>query len=506
MTSKQNNIVLAILGVGFFVCLFNLFKPHYNQLPYGMHNWAQSDRYSVAVQYLDNNNFFKARTHNLSTVDGRVGVEFPLIQYTSAKISNLFGNNFLPFVYRLSNLLLLLGGLFFFTKQWNTDKITKTILAFALFFSPVILFYSFNFLPDITGLGFLLFGFGFVVKFIQKHELKQAFLSLLFLGIATLVKTTSGIFLLAVGGSLCLHFLRPVNWKKLFAIGMFTIGMVAVVFLYDYFYFHKVNEDFYSRIFMSQKQPITDLSSWKALVRAFKFWHGQYLTWPQTILIVGLIAARPFFFKSRIPTLLKYILIISTIGLIGFTFLMGKQYSDHDYYFITSWIPLFILIAFSFAPTSDDFQKKRVNWILQIGVAIFMVITAIQSMQQYSNRMLPEFTWKNRPISTDIEWMLDGQKELDNLGIPETDIIFVGYDAAPNTSLVYFNRMGKAFNHEEMTRDSANMSYWMARIRPNYFIVPAVWNANLAEDQPVLYKQLVPFASRTNYVIYKPMY
>ena len=120
--------------------------------------------------------------------------------------------------------------------------------------------------------------------------------------------------------------------------------------------------------------------------------------------------------------------------------------------------------------------------------------------------MSSHFVWKNRDIINDIEWLQDGARIIDEISIEPDDKIFVGYDAAPNTALVYFDRKGKVFNHEEMTRDSSNMQYWSNRIRPDYFIFPNMWVSKLETEQPWLYANLVPFAKRQNFVIYKPIY
>lgn len=494
------------LGLLVLLILFVFTYGNYvNTLPLGVHNWAQSDRYSVSVRYLNNVNFLKAQTHNLSTIDGRCGVEFPLIQYVSARVASLVSAKHLPLIYRSFNLLLLLIGMWFFIKKWQLPEIHKLFIGPILFFSPVLFFYGFNFLPDTTGLAFLLIGLGYFVEYSKTSSLKTAIYALLFAGIATLVKTTCGIYLIAMTGTIGLQYLRPLDLKKgLTTLVFFTI-IAATIWGYDYYFFHKVNEDYYSRIFMSKQQPLNNFNDLKAFWKGIKYWHGQYLTWPQTLLGVGLIGLTFFGKKTKTKNVIGgRFIVISFVGLLMFFKLMGMQFINHDYYFIVGVIPVFFMLIWYLTDAlvaSPIIQKK---WYVPT-LSILLIATAFLSVKDYEKRMSSHFIWKNRDIITDIEWMQHGNEAISTLGISQDATIFVGYDAAPNTSLVYFDRLGKAFNHEEMARDSANMKYWSERIQPDYYIFPTAWAEKLPKDQPWLYKRIVPFAKRSSFLIYKPL-
>jgi len=495
-----------ILGFISILVLFVLTYGKYaNSLPLGVHNWAQSDRYSVAVRYIDNTNFFKAQTHNLSTIDGRCGVEFPILQYVSAQVSRIINPEYLPFIYRGLNLCLLTIGFWFFMRKWKLNTTFKFLAGLILFFSPLLFFYAFNFLPDIAGLAFLLIGFAHFIDFTETSRLKSAIYAILFAGIATLIKTTCGIYFLGMTGAIGLHFLKPFQLKKgLWFITVFLL-VAATIWSYDYYFFHKVNEDFYSRIFMSKQQPLNTFSDVRGFWKGLGYWHGQYLTWSQTIMVLGLIVFAVIRRKSiHFNRTGRNFLIISATGLLMFFKLMGAQFVNHEYYFIPAVLPLiFILFWFLLTP-SFDLPIFKNKWTLPI-VGLIALSTITLSVRDYDRRMSSHFIWKHRDIITDIEWLKNANAIISDMGIPKSATIFVGYDAAPNTSLVYFNRLGKAFNHEEMSRDSSNMKYWSERIQPDYYIFPSVWADKLPSDQPWLYNQLVLFAKRPNFIIYKRM-
>ena len=476
-----------------------------NSLPLGVHNWAQSDRYSVAVRYLDNTNFLKAQTHNASTIDERCGVEFPFIQYTSARISSIFSPKALPIIYRSLNLFLLILGFWFFMRQWKISKNLQYIVGVSLFFSPLLFFYAFNFLPDTTGLAFLLIGLGHFIRFNNAPSIKSGVYAIIFAGIATLIKTTCGIYLIAMAGTIGLFYLKPFKLQNVLKIFVCTVLVGSVIWFYDYYFFHKINEDFYSRIFMSKQQPIVNLQDFRGFRKGVIYWHGQFLTWPQTLLGVGLIILA---FKQRKSEIKnkpgKRFFFTSLFGLLLFFKLMGIQFINHDYYFIAAVLPLFFILIWLLITHFRESSILQNKWLIGSFFGI-MVWTMFLSIRDYDKRMSSHFIWKHRDIITDIEWMQNGDQIITDIGIPSSAKVFIGYDAAPNTALVYFNRIGKAFNHEEMTRDSSNMKYWSERIQPDYYIFPNAWVTKLPTDQPWLFQRLVLFAKRPNFVIYKPI-
>ncbi|MFT5725737.1 MAG: hypothetical protein ACI9JN_002864, partial [Bacteroidia bacterium] len=331
-----------LLGLG-ILCTFTYGK-YANALPLGVHNWAQSDRYSVAVKYLDNTNFFKVKTHNLSTVGGRTGVEFPAIQYISARFSSIISDSHLPFIYRFINLIILLAGLFYFVKQWQSKWHINALTLLGFFFSPVLFFYAFNFLPDTAGLGLLLFAFGHFIQFASKHQIKNAIFTLLFAGLATLLKTTCGIYFLALSGTLGLYYLKPLNLKTGLIVLSSFIFISLTIWMYDYYFFHKVNEDFYARVFMSKRQPLLTFSDFQGFWKGVQYWHGQYLTWPITIWVLVLMGTSLVYRKKLIKNRLGVIFLsISSVGLLLFLKIMGMQFINHDYYYITAFMPLLFM-------------------------------------------------------------------------------------------------------------------------------------------------------------------
>ncbi|MBO6517181.1 MAG: hypothetical protein JJ975_11585 [Bacteroidia bacterium] len=476
-----------------------------NSLPLGVHSWAQSDRYSVAYMFQGNANFFAPQTHNLSSENGRCGVEFPLIQYTSARLSLILGKNRLPFLYRLINLLVLLTGIIYLFSKWKPRAITPFLLGVVTLTSPVLVFYGFNFLPDTAGVGVLFIALGQLLIYDRSGQLKHGLFALGFSALASLLKTTCGIYFLGIAGGLGLYELMSKNWKRTGIIVLLTLILGGIVASYDYYFFHEVNRTLWSPIFMSQSQPIGNWTELKAVWKGIRFWHGQFLTWPATIGlgILGILAL----LKKRQPatwTVVQLTTWICAVGVVAFLGLMGKQFQNHDYYYIAGFSPLLILICLSITRRLQG-TKWLQHRLISLGFVVLTIWGLFNSVSDFAPRMESHFFWKERDIINDIVWLQDGQQLLDDMGMPGDAKIFVGYAAAPNTSLVYFNRRGKVFNHEEMARDSSNMDYWSNRIQPDYYVFPSAWQSKLATDQPKLYRNIILFAKRDGFYIYKPI-
>ncbi len=493
-----------LLAIVIVTSLLLTYSKHYNHPPLGVHNWAQSDRYSVAKMFQENSNFFTPQTHNLSSENGRCGVEFPILQYTSAHLSNLFNQDSLPFIYKLLNLLVLLWGSWFFLRKWNDKSGLGILIGLNLLFSPILVFYGFNYLPDTAAISVLLFSFGCLIKYDQTNSFKPLILAIGLAALAALIKTTCGIYFIALTGSIGLYYLLNKDWKKLGIITTWTLAWIVVIALYDFYLFHEVNRTLWSPIFMSQSQPIENLADLRSFWKALRFWHGQYLTWPATILLISLLGFGAAQRRKKRVGIVSTTLLVSFVGLLAFVKLMGKQFVNHDYYFISAFIPFLCLLGYYLFKRIQNHSISG-RPIVLIAVIGLLAWNMVLSLGSYSPRMKSHFVWKKRDIINDVEWLQNGDQILDDLGMPDDAKLFIGYAAAPNTSLVYFNRKGKVFNHEEMTRDSANMDYWSNRIQPDYYIFPTAWQSHLEKDQPKLYSNLVLFAKRPAFHIYKPL-
>ena len=230
-------------------------------LPLGVHNWAQADQiFRRGSVYLDNTNFFKAQTHNLSTIDARCGVEFPLISNMFLRTSqcrDYQSRIALPCVYqRFKPVDLLSFGFMVFHATMEGVEIPSSSNPLAglivVLQSIAVFFYAFNFLPDIdrpgTSFSSALAHF---VRFYDVHfqiAIRDCTPSA-FAGIATLIKDNVWyLFVWPCREPSDLHFLKAFSTQKRLRIGLIVIGLFLAgcsqrpFGAYDYYFFHKVND------------------------------------------------------------------------------------------------------------------------------------------------------------------------------------------------------------------------------------------------------------------------
>jgi len=434
------------------------------------------------------------------SVDGRVGVEFPILPYISAQIGRISSSEYMPWIMRGLNAVLLFLALFLLAKNLDGDVMQRSAMVAMVFLSPVLVFYSFNFLPDTTGLAIVLLSIAQLLRYLKSQTNKDWILALLLAAFATLVKTTCGIYFIALGASFFLKFIREKEYKPLIYLVAIQILAATVIILYDLFYFYQVNVTLWSIIFMSESQPIENWKDLQLVVKGFGYWFGQWASWYQiiTLAIVGVLLKLE---KSRVvlDKTLVHFLIISVVGVLMFISQMGKQYVNHDYYFVASVIPILFILAVVLSQQMAKSSKKIYIIVITLG----FMLSGIHSFNQYAKRSDSHFTWKDRTILNEVDWMKNGDNRLQAMGVEKDAKVFVLYEFAPNTPLVYLNRKGRVFNHEEMTREKQNMDYWLDRIKPTFFIVQKKWNAHIERDQVELAKSLRLVATDDELMVYE---
>jgi len=454
-------------------------------LPKGVHSWAQSDRYSVASQFVDDLDFFEPKTHSLTSEEGRVGVEFPIVQFISAAFSKPFGGkSILPFVYRFLTGLVMALGIY---RLVNVFQIPEKLKIFSALFclSPLALYYQFNFLPDAASFGLLCFGLSYVISFRRKSKTHLMLLAFAFLALASLVKTSSGVYFIALMGTIVLWPKSQLSYVRKAQIIGWAIGLSCIVIAYDYFYFYEVNKSYWSVIFMSKTQPLASWVDFASVWKNVRVWLGDYFSTSQYILMIGVVytlIVRRKSIKGMPRNPLTLFAFISLLGVIAFSVLFGNQFSNHDYYFLCTFYPLFIWILVNTIALS--WGKGWLYQGLYYPILLFLSFYHLAEINSSAKARFSEhYPISHRVIDNETKWMTNGAEFLDEFDPNREKRILVLYEFGPNTCLVHFDRKGKVFNHEEMNRDTKDhLEYWKERIDPSYFIIRKQWSSHLEED------------------------
>ncbi|MGV3640858.1 MAG: hypothetical protein ACO1NZ_10085 [Adhaeribacter sp.] len=416
-------------------------------LPRGIHEWAQADRLALALSFHDQGlNFFKPATFNLRSAGGVTGVEFPLPAYLAAWGGQLLGREHISFCFRLLNMLVVLAAcmrLFQFLYRRTGHWLTSLLPGLLLLGSPVFAFYACNYLPDAVSAALVVMAGCAYLDFEQDRRQFQAIACLLLLTLATLLKLSAGIYFIVFSALLLAPGLSlRAGWKQPQAKGLWLLALAGAALVAGYTaYNHYLNQRYGSGIFLARAMPI---DSWETLqyilFRIATLWRQEYFSNVQygSLLACGGLVGAGFFRgpASRWPWL--PLLLISLAGGLAFFYLMGRQFIDHDYYFITPFMPLlvFVVLRAMLLLPELPFPRPAVNGLLAATALAFI-------WQGYRHGQLRQAdVYKDFSNYYRYPWMLNGAQALDQAGIPRQARLLVLNEQAPNLALVYFDRRG----------------------------------------------------------------
>lgn len=331
----------------------------YNQNPSKIHAWAQSDHYAIALGFLDSNfDFFHPQTYTLNhqfpakeTVinpKGITSIDFPILHFIAAIGMKTFGTNN-PWVFRLISLFWSFIALYFlFITLVRIKGFWEALSVISLiWFIPTYAYYQNGFLPSMAAFNSFLIGTSFLLRYyfitdnMPKVNRKYFYVGLFFLVLASLMRFTHIIFLLGLTG---VYFLKIFKEKKIspkFLMGVVGLSLVGMYFLYNS-YLAKT----YGSVFLNEPVIASSLSEFiQHILHQIKVYLRETFTLFHISIVVVLFI---LYKKQKASTLFKnkdweFWILISTVGVLLFNFLMTYHISVHDYYALDTWIPIFSL-------------------------------------------------------------------------------------------------------------------------------------------------------------------
>ncbi len=442
------------------VIIFLAFLYHHksiNDFPSHIHGWAQSDRYALAMGFVDNDlNLFKPQTYIYNkqfpdnwekpATNTITAVDFPIHDFIPAVVMKWSGNHS-PWIFRIYILMYSLVGLFYLFKlafkiTGDYSKSLFTIVFAAT--SPVFVYYQSGFLPTIPSLANSIIGLYFFYGYSKNNEQRFFVYSILFFTLATLSRTTFAIPLLAV---LMWEFIRIIKKETSFLPKILPIS-ISILILISYQFYNAYLRFKYGSNFLNQLMPASNFNDALEIIKdAFNNWGFQYFTWLHyliylllTAILVVLIIRKVVIFNKEIVNLGLLFFIYFT-GCVLFTFLMLRQFPAHDYYFLdTFYLPLilFLTIILSLIPKFKHKKHKVLFLILLFFVSVSLIIQPIKSQNRRSESLM------NDKTQTTINNYRDASAYLDTLGISKESNILVLDAVCPNIPFLLMQRKGFA--------------------------------------------------------------
>lgn len=394
VSSKQKLVFFLFL---LFVSTLLHFKS-YNQPPLKNHVWAQSDHYAVALGFLDNGfNFFRPKTFALThqfppqkvlqEPKGITAVDFPFIHYVAAINMELFGTK-APWVFRLTSLAWSFLGLFYLF--YCLTKIKGVVVAYIsisfVIFLPIYFFYQNSFLPSMAAFNSLLLGTGFLLKNRYLQDSRAFYYGILFLTLASLMRFTQVIFLLALSCSYSVNFIKERKDLKKNILILAGLFLVAVYFVYNSYL-----SSHYGSVFLNKPiiaQSFAELKN--NLTIQIALYSKSLLTTYHLLMIVLLLF---ILFKERFCILfrdrnIELWVLLSFFGVLSFNLIMSLSMSAHDYYALDTWIPL-LTILFIYAVLQVDLSKYAIALSLCALIILGMMYTSTK--KQYNRYTSPTY-------------------------------------------------------------------------------------------------------------------
>ncbi|KAA9331863.1 glycosyltransferase family 39 protein [Adhaeribacter soli] len=510
LRKKRNIMLLAFWAV--FIGLGILF---YHKsvffLPRGIHEWAQADRLALAMQFYDRGfNFFKPATYSLTSIDGIVGVEFPLQAYLAALLGLVFGRGNISVMFRVLDILVAFTG-FYFLFRLVLEKTNNFWLAILpgifMLGSPVFAYYAGNYLPDPFSTAIVFIGFYFFFRFTEKRQTKDLGISFALFTLAGLVKTTSCIFLLSAAGFLLfISYLQPayLTLKQKLTLLACTLMGLGVVAGYT-FYNRYLNSKYQAWIFLADIKPIKDGEMLSYIRhRYFDVWRFEYFTRFQYLLIYASILLFLVFIISHFRKRLPYaaMVLISFVGGTFFFVLMGSQLIDHDYYIISAYYPivmlLLLLAIFQFAASV---RNKYLLSVVPVGLCIGLLFSGLK----YHNYRLDE-RYKSFSDYYSYPWMMNGADIIKAAGVEKDARLLVLSGKSPNLALVYFDRQGFVWGiTDENMPESLAIKQKMGEMDLQYALINKPDFEKLLNARPDLMELFEAVVQNKQFVVLRPL-
>jgi hypothetical protein len=495
MKKYQHTLLFILLLI--VVALFYNYPSYFNEIPTGNHNWRQTDCASLALNYYQNDmNPLKPRIHYVLSGQGYGVGEFPILYYATAVLYKVFGVH--EGIFRTLNLLIFCCGLlalFFTIRDYTKNYFMAYLLPILVWTSPVLGFYTFNFLSDGPALGLSLIGLYHFFRYYESGKQSALNWSMFFFLFGGLLKITALIPFVAISG---LHFFELVGllkfkkentrlfnkkWQHILPFILVVVGIG--IWYYTAIQYNQTHDNTY---FSTRTWPVWDMPRWQInlfFFRLFKFWMPFYFNPIIHLIFIGCIGF--IFVKRKAFRTFEWGFVgIGLLGVFLFLVLWAYAFIDHEYYVINLMhTPIFATI-FVTRWLTDNKPKIVNHWAFLGALLLLLSFTAYQTKQKIKLQYKPN----NRTINDAFydPGFKDFLKEND---IKYPDLAFSVPDNSPNITLYHMNLRG--WTNLLTPRVDMEIIELMASWDAKYLIVSDTTYLSKPEMQPFLEHEIANF-------------
>ena len=500
MKSMNTSFIAQFL---LFVLLFAasqyLLSDYMQSYPSTIHAWTQSDRIALAQNFQENGfDLFHPATYNLLTKDGITQVDFPIHDYLVAIISSTFKTKIVS-TFRWYTLLYSLIGFLFLFKSILLLRKSYARAYFGTFFIftlPFLVYYLNGFLPSVPSLSNFFIGLYYLILAQKKEETRSYLIAALFLSLAALSRSPFVIFLFAVILSFIWRQrkLQKTQWRQLWP---FALGFV--VFLLYWSYNQWLGKS-YGSMFLNKSLHFESLNNFIEIIEvAWDRWAGQlfsaYHFFAYIILLFFYFTASRF--KQTAGELWpfwKTFILLASLGILIYFLALGQQYAEHDYYYIDSFLPLFVLI-FLYVLAKVEIPRKWYTPSFTL-LALFSIYFLSSAKEIQNERYTPDF---NDRLDYATNIYKQSKKDLINWGIDPLDTLYIIEANSTNIPFTIWGNRG----YTNLYTSADTLKKELARPFNYAVLVDSFFRKSTFNAYPDLVRQLEKVHSNGNISIYK---
>lgn len=467
-----------------FVVLSGLFVQwkYMNEFPSFIHAWSQTDRYALALGFVNNDlDFFHPETFiynkqfphrwNFPYETTITSVDFPILEYVVAIVMKITGVTS-PFIFRICSLIAAFIGLFFLYKLaflMTNDWIKSIFIVAVAMTSPVYAYYFNGFIPSIPAFTFMVIAYYFYFKYLNNNEKNSFNVAILFCTLSMLTRSSFAVAYIAI---LCFEFLRMLRKEASFVGKIFPI-LISFAIILSYYLWNRHLASENGSLFLGK---LMLAKNWEDFVyritRAKDNWMFHYFTNLHYWIFAFIIASSLFCFvlnfikkkkedvveRNGASLSLWWLCCILFFGNICFFVAMVKQFPNHDYYFIdTFFLPILLLIVLSLnaLPKITNYRQAVPAVTLLILFIVFM-LKDVKEMQVKRRAQ-----WRGPESERTIRNYRGAEQYLDSLNISKDAKILTLYAYPQNTPFILMNRKGytEMYDKEEMIKTGLSFDY-----------------------------------------------
>jgi len=463
MTQTQRYNLILLFGVLIVLGLSGIHQV-LDYPPMSIHAWRQADCLSLSKNYSENLNFFEPSIHNYISDEGKSGKtagEFPILYYFVGFIWSIFGESI--FFYRALGLFVYLIGIFYLKKalfKLSQSHFWSVAVTLLFFCSPVLLYYSISFLPNVYALSLVFIAWYHSLSYLRKESGNHMVSLFIFFLLAGLLKITALISLIALCVGLCADALLkkrfPKPYFKLVGASLLVFMIVAGYYRWvDYYNGIHGGEYTYNSIW-----PIWDMET-ERLRKAIEV--GKELIYVQLLNRTSWSVLWITFLLLLLNWRKKPALLIGLVALffgaiLYYMLWFNAFFESHDYYSVNLMIfPISVMgVALYFLRDNPYLKIKPVKTgaVIFVLYNVLFVATNLRVRfqdQLFNDRVTQRFFmsayemrfWEGMEYMTNKSSHLMNMREYNrSIGIEPNDLIVYIGDPSFNVSLYLLDQKG----------------------------------------------------------------